>query len=116
MKLIYIAGRFSGENLDEIERNISIAEDAARIVIQHAPGWLPVVPHSLGRSFAPGAPLEAGDYEYWCEGTLELLRRCDAVLAAQGWSLSSGTLLEISEAERLGIPIYYSADEFLSEI
>jgi hypothetical protein len=48
-----------------------------------------------------------GDYEYWCEATLELMRRCDVVYAMQGWENSKGARGEVAEANKLGIPVIY---------
>jgi hypothetical protein len=35
------------------------------------------------------------------------MRRCDLVVVVPGWETSGGTLKEIAEAERLGIPVFY---------
>ena len=43
--------------------------------------------------------------------SLEWMRRCDAVLVHNGLEDSKGVQLEVEEAERLGMIIYYSLDE-----
>jgi hypothetical protein len=42
------------------------------------------------------------------EGTLEMLRRCDAVIVDGRWESSAGTRGEVVEALRLGLPILYA--------
>ena len=44
--------------------------------------------------------------EFWLEGTLELLRRCDAVFLIPGWEQSTGSRSELDEATRLGLPVF----------
>lgn len=97
MKLIYIAGPFRGLTAWDIEQNIRGAEGWALTVA--ASGAVPVVPHSMYRYFQ-GAMKD----EFRLEATLEILRRCDAVLLTPGWRKSQGSLGELAEAQRLGIP------------
>ena len=47
---------------------------------------------------------------FWLAGTLELLRRCDAVMLVEGWERSSGTLGEIAVAERT-MPVFKDLSE-----
>jgi hypothetical protein len=39
-------------------------------------------------------------------GTLELMRRCDAVILVHNWRDSAGSRAEVDEAKRLGIPVF----------
>ena len=48
--------------------------------------------------------------QFWLAGTLELMRRCDAVLVLPGYSFSEGTKGEIAEADRLGLPVMFPHD------
>lgn len=66
-------------------------------------GWFPVIPHSNTGHLDKKAKRPD---EFWLEGTMEMMRRCDAVLLCPGWTTSSGTKAEIREAQALGIPIY----------
>ncbi len=52
--------------------------------------------------------------QYWIEGTLEIMRRCDVVLVVLGkhTEKSEGTQGEIAEAKRLGLPIFRSLLNF----
>jgi nucleoside 2-deoxyribosyltransferase len=101
MKVVYIAGPFTGPNNWEIELNVRSAENIAMAVAEM--GGMPLCPHSNTRFFH--GTISA---EFWYEGTLELLRRADAVVVVSGWQRSKGTRREIDEAGRLGKPVFYS--------
>ncbi len=67
------------------------------------------MPHSNTGNMDFSLP-DLGD-QYWLDATMELLRRCDAVVLAPGWQYSEGTKLEIAEAERLKIPVFMTEYE-----
>ncbi len=106
IKLVYIAGKFSGPNAWAIERNVRAAEDLGAQVAQL--GAMPIIPHANTRFFHG---LEGTTAEQWYEGTLELLRRCDAVLMVPGWKESKGACEEREEARRRGITVLYNSEE-----
>ena len=101
MKLVYVAGKFTGPNSWAIEQNVRAAEDVGMQIALL--GAMPVIPHSNTRFFH-------GTFtdEFWYEGTMELLRRCDAVMLVPGWQKSRGAQTEAAEAKRLGIPVFES--------
>ena len=105
MKLIYIAGPFRAENAWEVERNIRRAEEMAFRVASET-GAAFVCPHTNSRFF--DGTIHG---RYWLDATLEIMRRCDAVMVLPGHESSEGTLGEIAEATRLGIPVFYEFDE-----
>jgi hypothetical protein len=96
MKLIFIAGKFSGANAWEIACNVHEAE-AAALRVAHL-GGMPVVPHSLGRSLFGTRP-----EEFWRRGCLALLARCDGILLLPSWGQSAGARAESKFAEEQGI-------------
>lgn len=99
MKLVYIAGPFRAADAWEVHCNVHRAELASREIA--GMGAMPVAPHSIG------AHMDGTETaEFWLSGTLELMRRCDAVLVLSGYEHSAGTLGEIQEARRLGLPIF----------
>jgi len=78
-------------------------------LIKYSRECFPLTPHL-------NTPLEFEDADtaaYFYEGTLELLRRCDAVLTVRLWGSSKGTKLEIKEAERLNIPVFKKLEPLL---
>lgn len=100
IKLVYIAGPYRAATAWQVEQNIRAAESVARDVARL--GAYPVCPHSNTRGYFESE----GPAELWLGGTLELMRRCDAVVMAHGWERSSGSRAEKAEAERLGIPVF----------
>lgn len=96
MKLVFIAGKFSGSNAWQIACNTHAAEGAALRVAQL--GGMPVCPHSLGRSMFGTLP-----ESFWRAGCLELLGRCDGILLLPSWSSSSGAGAEARHADACGL-------------
>ena len=103
MRIVYIAGLCTGANTWETERNIRRAETLAFAVAEA--GAMPLTPHSITRLF------HGTLIQFWYDGTMELLRRCDAVICVSGWELSRGVTAEIEEARRRGMPIFERVDE-----
>lgn len=101
MKVVYLAGPFRASTAWGVEQNIRSAEERALRVAEM--GASPLCPHTNTRFF--DGTLNG---EFWLAATLELMRRCDAVLVCPGWQNSAGTRGEIEEAARLGIPVFYA--------
>lgn len=101
----YVAGPFRAPNGWALAQNIRRAEAMAYEVAKL--GAVPLCPHTMFATFD-----RTLSDEFWLDGTLELLRRCDVVLLCEGWEASSGTRGEIDEARRQGMPVYSSFDEF----
>jgi hypothetical protein len=104
LKVIYIAGRFRGANAWEVERNIRKAEELAFAVAEL--GAMPLCPHTNTRFFDGTLTPE-----HWLDGTLELMRRCDAVVFTDDWQLSSGARTEHADARDRGQPVFHSIAE-----
>jgi hypothetical protein len=107
VKLVYIAGPFTSRPGVPHEQNIRFVEELARALAGTYPEVQPVVPHSLGRVLY-GYQDEEAAYE----GTLALLRRCDAVVLQEAWEESRGAQAEREEALRLGLPIFEEHELF----
>lgn len=99
MRVVYVAGPFRGPDTWTIERNIRRAEERGFEVAQL--GAAPLIPHANTRFFHGTL-----DDDFWLAATMSLLRRCDAVILCDGWARSRGTLAEVDEAQRLGIPVF----------
>jgi hypothetical protein len=114
MKLIYIAGKYTGKTYLEIEDNIKKAEAVAIELIakKGKQGYYPVTPHLNTAHFEIYEPcLDGIDYDYWLEGTAEMLKRCDGILLMKSWYESSGAIKECGLAQQLNIPIYFNIDD-----
>jgi hypothetical protein len=98
-KLIYIAGPYSAATTDEIEINCQNAwrrgRDAALA------GGFPVVPHMSSMHLHDRCSLQ-----FWLDGTMLLMRACDAVLLIKGWERSFGTKREVLDALDRGLPVF----------
>jgi hypothetical protein len=107
MRVIYIAGPYRASTPYGVERNIRRAEAMMLLVAEL--GYVALCPHTMTR-YLDGTFSD----EYWLEATLELMRRCDAVVLCNGWEHSEGTRGEVAEAERLGLPVHTSYYSLLS--
>jgi hypothetical protein len=100
MKLVYIAGPFRGASAWDIENNIRRAEVVGFGVAQL--GAAPVIPHTMYR-FWDGTQTA----QFWLDATMDLLRRCDAIVMCEGWEASEGSRAERQEALRMGLQVFY---------
>jgi hypothetical protein len=101
MKVVYVAGKFRGENAWEVHKNV---EEALKIGFEVAAlGAMPLIPHANGFQFDGTL-----DDQFWLDGAMELLRRCDAVMTVDNWTMSKGAKDEVVEAvDKLGIPVFH---------
>lgn len=97
MLVIYVAGPFRGPTAWDIAENIRAAERVGLLVARA--GAMPLIPHANTAHFHGQC-----DDQFWLDGTLELLRRCDGAVFIHRWRDSSGSLGEFREAGRLLIP------------
>ena len=107
--VVYVAGPYRASSREKIADNIlaarAVAVAAARL------GWFPICPHTNTAHFDDDLP---GQDQFFLDGTLALMERCDAVVLVNGWACSQGTLGEIKRARELGMPIYESLGELPS--
>lgn len=114
LPVVYIAGPFRGPTAWDIEENVRHAERTALQVSRE--GFVPLCPHTNTRFFQG-----QGSDQFWLDATLELLRRCDALLTVpdwidmdgkeRSWKNSKGTAGEVAEARAQGIPVFHSIEE-----
>lgn len=103
MKVAYIAGPFRSKTMHGVVNNIRAAEAVA--LKYWKLGYAVICPHLNTANFE-GAAEDA----VWLEGDLELLRRCDFLVAMTTWKDSKGATAEIELARQLGIDIVYEAE------
>lgn len=115
MKLIYIAGPYRPYTCADgtwvgTPMNIRNAEVTAVNLVNELGhlGLFPVVPHLNTRDFEN--QVEQNDDQYFLDGTMSLLERCDAVLLTMPNAdvVSVGTKAEVHRAHQLGIQVYRS--------
>jgi len=103
VKLVYIAGPYAAHNSIGVSGNIQRAREVADQVARL--GFFPVTPHLLGVGLE-----DAGSTDFWYEGTLSLMRRCDAVVLKNS-EHSKGTANELADAVARGLPVTYQDDD-----
>lgn len=104
MKLVYIAGPYRGAKPFNVKQNI-IAADLFGMEVCKT-GALPVIPHCNTAGYEG-----IQDDQYFLDATLELMRRCDAVITLPTWEKSAGARGEVTEMTRLGKPVFHSLEE-----
>lgn len=101
MKIVYVAGPYRAATAWGVEQNIQRARElGAQVCLA---GAYPVIPHSNTSHF-DGLVADV----FWLAGTMELMRRCDAVIFDPLWERSDGSRAERKEAGRLGLPCFDS--------
>lgn len=117
MKLIYIAGPYRPYTnaygaLVDTAQNIRHAEITAVHLVDTLGylGLFPVVPHLNTRVFEN--QVKQNNDQYFLDGTMAMLERCDAVLLTMlnADVVSTGTKAEVHRAHQLGIQVYRSFD------
>jgi len=105
MRVVYIAGKFRGKDAWEVHKNV---QEALKVAFEVASlGAMPLTPHA--NCFPFDGTL---DDQFWLEGTMELLRRCDAVMTVSNWTTSTGAKDEVHEAvSKLGIPVFHELSQ-----
>lgn len=105
--VIYLATPIRPKNGKTVEENVQYAKQLAlELWIKGYTVICPAANSDLPISLAEKA-LEA---DRWLNGDLEILARCDAVVASPGWELSKGVNGEIKCAVMYGVPVYYYPD------
>lgn len=105
MKVVYVAGRFSAPDQWRRARNVRAAETLAFAVAEV--GAMPLNPLANTHNFFGTLSEE----NFWYPGTMELLRRCDAMIIVPGWEGSKGVAMEIEEAKKISMPVFERVEE-----
>lgn len=104
MKRVYVAGRYNGDSAADMLRNIGTGVLTCKTLI--AQGVAPFCPWlDCLYAIQIGVPLMDEDFQ---AVTLEWLKASDAVLMLKDWERSKGARREKDEAQRLGIPVFFS--------
>ncbi len=107
MKIVYVAGPLRAPTAWGIAENVRRAERWGLEVARA--GAMPLIPHANTANFHG-----EGSDQVWLDGTLELLRRCDAAVFIPGWPASSGSRNEFEEAKRQFMPTLDASELNLS--
>ncbi len=102
VKVIFVAGPYSGDTAANIARITDLAVEVARL------GCFPVCPNMLG---VDPRFTEVQPYEFWIEATRAALARCDAIIFTPDYLGSSGARGEEIFARQRGLRCLYGPDE-----
>jgi len=97
--LIYVAGPFRAPTPWAVEQNVRRAEEVALVVARF--GGMPVCPHANARYFDGQCTAE-----FWLNGTVRMLERCDGAVFLPGLDTSKGEAAEWDRAFSLSLPRY----------
>jgi hypothetical protein len=105
---VYVAGKYSANNVLDVLKNIGRGEkECAKLF---AMGYAPFCPWH-DKSYVTDNPNGYFTVEQFYEHGLAWLEVSDAVLVLSGWQTSQGTIAEIEQAKKFGVPVFYSIDD-----
>lgn len=102
MKIIFIAGPYRATTMNEIHRNIENARRVAEMV--WSMGHAALCPH-LNSAHMDGLVPD----EYFLDGGIQMLSRCDSLMLVPRFTESTGTQAELRYAHQRQMPIYIDA-------
>lgn len=100
---VFISGPLtsSGDREDNITNAIGMGAFFSAL------GHYPFVPHVLGPALDS---VTSKSYDYWMDYCLSFLEGCDVLYRLQGES--KGADMEVTRAKELGIPVFFSTNNF----
>jgi ribonuclease HI len=115
IKLVYIAGPYTGATKDIVKQNIKKSEDLAKEVILL--GFIPIIPHKITSFFDLDGRFSGWTTDDWINKfCIPLMDKCDALLLADGWNMSRGCIIERAYATKINIPVFYSLNELTNYV
>lgn len=106
IKIVYLASPYSAKTMYGVECNIHEVRGAALELAKKKIVFFCPVLHTA--HFETYLGKDDPGYEYWLASTIEMLKRCDAMLLSGSWMSSTGVLRETDVAKELRIPIFMS--------
>lgn len=108
---VYVAGRYSADNVLDVLKNIGRGQQACARLFSL--GFSPFCPWA-DRSFVMDRPDDDFTVDQFYQYSLSWLDVSDVMLVLPGYTTSNGTLKEIKHAEAKGIPVFYSEEELIA--
>jgi hypothetical protein len=113
MRLIYVAGKYSGKDFYEIDRHILTAKLASVQLLKR--GWAVITPHLNTCHFELFEKEIGYTHEDWLKMDFVMLERCDAIFMLENWQQSKGATMELEFAKEKGLKIYFEKDGYPDE-
>lgn len=108
MKLVYIAGPFRAPLAWQMEHHVRNAENVAHWMMQKCRFLYPVIPMANTRFFHG-----CREDDYFLQGTLLMMSKCDAMLLIGAWQESQGACLEREQMLELRNPVFEHFDDLV---
>lgn len=105
---VYVAGKYSANNVIEVLQNIGHAEEVAAELFSQ--GFAPFCPHH-DKDFCIKKPHDYFTVPQFYDYSLAWLEVSDAMLVISGAMTSAGTKAEIEFANMHNIPIFYNISD-----
>lgn len=110
MKKAYICSPYRAKDSEQLDRNITYAQELTRQAIEA--GFAPITPHLyMTQCLNENKPGERGK---GMAAGLELLKVCDCIIAGKRYGISEGMAAELLTADFAGIEIM--TEERMKEI
>jgi hypothetical protein len=106
VKLIYVAGPYTGPDSQAVAENVRRASLVGQELLRR--GWAVICPHSMTYEWDIGTGL---DPDVFYQSDLEMLRRCDAICMVGDWTHSKGAMMEWRQAMDDELELYVTIDE-----
>lgn len=104
---VYIAGRYSGADYNQIDQHIGIAREAATDLAKAGVRFFCAHTHTAHfDAIAPNVP-----EDFYIDLDNFFLEKCTAILLLDNWRESRGAREEKLAAEARGIPIFYDVED-----
>lgn len=114
MILVYVAGKYTDETFAGIDRNIKIADALGMEIVKRfgGQGVFVIIPHNNTPLHWDGVQ----SAQYFYDATLEMLKRCDAMIHVPGdQERSTGTRNEIKYCLENSIPMFDGTEDGFEE-
>ena len=109
MKIVYVAGAYSADNVIGLLDNIRNGQRWGTKVFLK--GFAPFCPWNDLHFQLMLREGEVLDVQQYYDYSMAFLERSDIVFVTPNWEESKGTIAEIARAEELGIPVVYSIED-----
>lgn len=107
MKVVYVAGKYRGQNENEVWENIMLARKHALDLWKQ--GYAVICPHANSIFMGHGTK-DKDCFDLFISGDLEFINRADILYLLPNWKESVGATMEYQRALELGKQIMYAKE------